>query len=65
MKKNYNAARIVRDKDNQVFLKVAGKPLDRPVYFQIEEFITEPKGKIIELSKAFIIDLKTKEVSNC
>jgi hypothetical protein len=61
MKKNYNVARIVRDKNNDVYLKVTGKPLDNPVYFRIEEFTTEPEGKLIELSKAFIINLNARE----
>jgi len=60
MKKNYNAARIVRD-NNYVYLKVTGKPLDRAIYFKIEEFVTKPEGKIIELSKAFLINLNAQE----
>ena len=53
-----NKAQIVKDNANYVYLKVEGKPLTHAVYFKIEEFITSPEGKIIGLSKSFLINLK-------
>jgi hypothetical protein len=53
-----NKAIIVRDNNGNVYLKVSGKPLDNSVCFKIEEFVTEPEGKIINLSKEFEINLK-------
>jgi hypothetical protein len=53
-----NKAIIVRDNNGNVYLKISGEPLDRPVYFKIEEFTTDPEGKIINLSKEFEINLK-------
>lgn len=52
-----NKAIIIRDNNGNVYLKVSGKPLDRPICFQIEEFVTEPEGKMTKLSKEFEINL--------
>lgn len=43
---------IVRDNDNYVYLKI-----DKDCYFLIEEFTRLPKGKAINLSKQFEVDL--------
>jgi hypothetical protein len=56
-----NKAQIVRDNNGKVYLKVEGKPLDKAICFKIDEFVTYPKGKIIELSKSFLIDLNAQE----
>ena len=56
-----NKARIVRDKDNEVYLVISGKPINKEIYFHIDEFVTEIVGKSIKLSKVFDIDLKAKE----
>ena len=56
-----NIAKIIRDENNDVYLKVSGKPLDNPVYFRIEEFNTNPEGKLGELSNVFSINLTKEE----
>jgi hypothetical protein len=56
-----NKAQIVKDNNNRVYLKVEDKPLDKAICFQIEEYVTYPKGKIKNLSKPFKVDLNAQE----
>jgi hypothetical protein len=54
-----NKSEIVRDEENNIYLKLTGKPLEIPAYFRIEDFTTKPKGKIINLSLGLLfINLK-------
>lgn len=50
-----NLGRIIKDSNNEVYLQVEGKPLDRPTYFKIELYASEPKGKMEELSENIIL----------
>ena len=53
-----NKAQIVRDDNGKVYLKVTGKPLDKAIYFCVEEFATRPQtGEITKLSQEFDINL--------
>ena len=57
-KKMSNLAKIIKDKNNEIYLKVYDKKAKVLAYFKIEEFNIEPKGETKELSKAFNINLK-------
>jgi hypothetical protein len=52
-----NLAKIVKDKNNAVYLKVYDKNVKVLAYFKIEEYNTDPEGKVEELSDVFSIDL--------
>ena len=52
-----NKAKIIR-KGYRLYLKVTGKPLDAPAYFEIQSYATKDKLKEkAHLSKEFDIDL--------
>ena len=53
-----NLAKIIKDKNNELYLKVYDEKVKVLAYFKIEEFNTDPEGKIEELSDVFSIDLK-------
>ena len=56
-----NHAIVVRDSNRNIYLKVEGKPLNKPVYFKIEVFATKPEGKIKSLTiQEMVIDLSGK-----
>jgi hypothetical protein len=56
-----NKARIVR-RGFVLYLKVTGKPLDKPAYFEIQNFATKDKIKdTITLSDEFNVDLSGKK----
>jgi hypothetical protein len=55
-----NQARIVR-KGFTLYLKVTGEPLDKPAYFEIQNFVTKKIKEIIILSEEFDIDLSGKK----
>lgn len=55
-----NKARIVRDNYN-VYLEVIGHPLDKPIYFKIEQYSDKEKLKIKALTKEFDIDLSGRK----
>ena len=46
-----NTARLVKDAKGKLYLKITGKPLGNPAYFNVELFATEPQGKITDLTK--------------
>jgi hypothetical protein len=55
-----NKAKIVR-KGYILYLKVTGEPLDKPAYFEIQNFAIKDKIKeITTLSEEFDIDLSGK-----
>ena len=51
-------AKVVKDKNNEIYLKVYDKKIKVLAYFKIEPFNTDPEGKIEELSDVFSIDLQ-------
>jgi hypothetical protein len=54
-------SRLVKDNNNDIYLEVFDKSLDKPTYFKVELFATEPEGKIINLTKQeMIVDLSGK-----
>jgi len=53
-------AKIVRDKNNDVFLKIYNKDMKSFVCFSITVWNQTPKGKLKELSDVFSIDLGGK-----
>jgi len=53
-----NLAKIIKDKDNDVYLKVYDEKVKVLAYFKIEEFNTDPEGKLEELSDVFSINLQ-------
>jgi hypothetical protein len=55
-----NRATIVR-KGFTLYLKVTGEPLDKPAYFEIENFATKGIKEIATLSEEFKIDLSGKK----
>jgi len=55
-----NKARIIRDKNKDVYLCVQIDEQDI-IFFKIEPFTTEPEGKKIGLSDSFNIDLSGKK----
>lgn len=56
-----NKAKIVR-KGFTLYLKVTGKPLDKPAYFEIASYATKDKIKeIAQLSEEFSIDLSGRK----
>jgi hypothetical protein len=56
-----NKAKIVR-KGLILYLKVIGKPLTKPAYFEIESFTTKDNIKeTAQLSKEFDIDLSGRK----
>ena len=56
-----NIAKVVRDKNNYVYLKVYDERVKVLAYFRIEGWNTDPEGKITELSDVFSMDLKGRE----
>ena len=58
--KKMNKARIIRDKNKDVYLCVQIDEQDI-IFFKIEPFTTEPEGKKIGLSDSFNIDLSGKK----
>jgi hypothetical protein len=56
-----NTGQIIRDDNNNVYLKVEGEPLESSVYFEILTYTSDIKGKITELSTKFNINLTGKE----
>ena len=55
-----NKATIVR-KGFTLYLKITGEPLDKPAYFEIENFaVKDIKGEI-ELSDEFNVDLSGRK----
>lgn len=57
-----NKCLIVKDKDNNLYLKITEKPLDHSVYFKIEPYNTTLKIEdFIILSTPFLVDLKGEE----
>jgi len=59
-----NTGQIIKDDDNNVYLKVDGEPLKSSVYFEILTFTSEITGEIIKLSTKFDINLSGKEEQN-
>jgi hypothetical protein len=56
-----NKAKIIRQ-DYRLYLKVTGKPLDSPAYFEIQSYATKDKIKEkASLSKEFDIDLSGRK----
>ena len=55
-----NEASIVRDKYNDIYLEI-GKPLEDKTYFRIQPFDDPRVGKVVRLSKIFLVDLKYKK----
>ena len=56
-----NKAEIVR-KGFTLYLKVTGEPLDKPAYFEIQNFATKDRIKeIAQLSEEFNIDLSGRK----
>jgi len=54
--KDRNDAQIIKDHNNNLYLKV--ELVDSYVCFKIEEYNTKPEGKIVKLSDNFLINLK-------
>ncbi len=55
-----NKATIVR-KGFTLYLKVTGKPLDKPAYFEIQSYATKGIKEIATLSEEFSIDLSGRK----
>lgn len=57
-----NSARLIKDSNNDIYLEVNGRPLDNNIYFKVELFASEPKGKIIDLTKqTMLVDLSGRK----
>jgi hypothetical protein len=55
-----NKAKIVR-KGFSLYLKITGEPLDKPAYFEIQNFATKGMKEIATLSEEFDIDLSGRK----
>ena len=53
-------AKIVKDKDNQIYLKIYDEEVNVLAFFKIQCYNTKPEGKSIDLSDTFSVDLSGK-----
>jgi hypothetical protein len=58
----YNSAKLILDKEGDLYLKVEGRLLDKPVYFKVELFASENVKEKKNLTKQeMIVNLKGRE----